>query len=203
MRASCDRLKYRDFLTVALIYDSGDLFPDNWIYVHDPHVRVGRIQNFKNWSPDMVPDASVTCLGLEYFCSHGDDLWAMDDAALIRLATREADAIGISKGAQVVDATVARVRKAYPVYDETYERALADARTVTDRLGNLQLVGRNGMHKYNNQDHSMLTARLAVRNYFGERHDLWAVNADEEYHEEHDMKSLAASQPLVPRRITD
>jgi len=200
-RASTDRLKYRDFLTVALILDHADLFPDNWIYVHDPAVRVGRIQNFKNWSPDMVPDQSRTCLGLEYFCTEGDDLWTMDDGQLIALAAREVESIGISRGARVVDATVARVQRAYPVYDETYECALADARSVTDPIGNLQLVGRNGMHKYNNQDHSMLTARLAVRNYFGERHDLWAVNADEAYHEEQDLKSLAAAQPLVPRRI--
>ena len=202
VQASSDRLRYRDFLTVALIFDRAELFPDNWIYVHDPAVRVGRIQNFKNWSPEMVPDQAQTCLGLEYFCSEGDAMWNRSDQQLIELATHEVASIGISGGACVVDATVARVRKAYPVYDETYERALADARTITDRLANLQLVGRNGMHKYNNQDHSMLTARLAVRNYFGEHHDLWAVNADEEYHEEQDMKALAASQPLVPRRIT-
>ncbi len=203
VRASSDRLKYRDFLTVAMMFDRANLFPDNWIYVHDPSVRVGRIQNFKNWSPDMVPDPAVTCLGLEYFCTEGDDLWTMTDESLVALAACEVDSIGISRGARVVDATVARVPKAYPVYDETYDRALADVRTVTDRLANLQLVGRNGMHKYNNQDHSMLTARLAVRNYFGERHDLWAVNADEEYHEEEDLKALAATQPLVPRRVTD
>ena len=151
----------------------------------------------------MVPDPSLPCLGLEYFCSEGDDLWSMSDADLITLGTREIEAIGISGGARVIDATVMRALKAYPVYDETYERALADARTVTDGFSNLQLVGRNGMHKYNNQDHSMLTARLAVRNLFGEQHDLWAVNADEDYHEEQDMRALAASQPLVPRRITD
>jgi len=125
----------------------------------------------------------------------------MDDAALIALATREADTIGISRGARVVDATVERVRKAYPVYDETYRDALAGVRRWLDRFDNLQLVGRNGMHKYNNQDHSMLTARLAVQNLFGARHDLWAVNADEEYHEEADVRALAASQPLVPHRI--
>jgi protoporphyrinogen oxidase len=201
-RGATERLKYRDFLTVALIFDRAQLFPDTWIYVHDPAVRVGRIQNFKNWSPDMVPDPAVTCLGLEYFCNQGDNLWAMSDQALIDLAAREVAAIGISSGAGVIDATVVRVPKAYPVYDDGYEGALAAARRVTDRLTNLQLVGRNGMHKYNNQDHSMLTARLAVRNYFGERHDLWAVNADEEYHEEQDLKALAATQPLVPRRIT-
>ena len=191
VRASADRLKYRDFLIVALIVDRESLFPDNWIYVHDPSVRVGRIQNFKNWSPDMVPDPSLTCLGLEYFCAEGDDLWRMRDADLIALGTREVDAIGVLQG----------VHKAYPVYDDGFVAALASVREWTARLTNLQLVGRNGMHKYNNQDHSMLTARLAVRNLFGERHDLWAVNADEEYHEEEDLRALAASQPLVPRRI--
>ena len=201
VRAAADRLRYRDFLTVALIVDAPQLFPDNWIYVHDPSVRVGRIQNFKNWSPEMVPDGSVTCLGLEYFCSVGDDLWSQTDEKLIALAAREVEAIGLLNGARVIDATVLRVQKAYPVYDDGFQGALEGVRAWTDRLRNLQLVGRNGMHKYNNQDHSMLTALLAVRNLCGERHDLWAVNADEEYHEEADMRALAASQPLVPRRI--
>jgi protoporphyrinogen oxidase len=201
VRAAADRLRYRDFLTVALIIDAPQLFPDNWIYVHDPSVRVGRIQNFKNWSPEMVPDASVTCLGLEYFCSAGDDLWAQADEQLAALGRRELEAIGLLNGARVVDATVLRVHKAYPVYDDGFQNALEGVRSWTDGLRNLQLVGRNGMHKYNNQDHSMLTALLAVRNLSGERHDLWAVNADEEYHEENDMRALAGSQPLVPRRI--
>jgi protoporphyrinogen oxidase len=195
------RLKYRDFLTVALIVDAPSVFPDNWIYIHDPSVRVGRIQNFKNWSPDMVPDPRLTCLGLEYFCSRGDDLWAMDDADLIALAGREIAAVGLVDPGQIIDATVMRVDKAYPVYDDTYRDALAGIRAWLERFGNLQLVGRNGMHRYNNQDHSMLTARLAVQNLFGARHDLWAVNADEEYHEEADVRALAASQPLVPHRI--
>ncbi|HJZ77629.1 MAG TPA: NAD(P)/FAD-dependent oxidoreductase [Vicinamibacterales bacterium] len=198
--ASC-RLKYRDFLTVALIVDQPAVFPDNWIYVHDPSVRVGRVQNFKNWSPDMVPDARFTCLGLEYFCSRGDDLWRMDDPDLVALATREIAAIGLVAPNRVVDATVMRVHKAYPVYDDGYRDALADVRRWLDRFSNLQLVGRNGMHKYNNQDHSMLTARLAVQNLFGGRHDLWAVNADEAYHEEADARALAGSQPLVPQRV--
>ena len=201
IRAAAARLRYRDFLTVALIVDAAQLFPDNWIYVHDPSVRVGRIQNFKNWSPEMVPDASVTCLGLEYFCSAGDDLWSQSDEELVALAAREVEAIGLLERARVVDATVLRVHKAYPVYDDGFQQALDCVRSWTDRLRNLQLVGRNGMHKYNNQDHSMLTALLAVRNLSGERHDLWAVNADEEYHEENDLRALAASQPLVPRRI--
>ena len=201
IRDAGGRLKYRDFLTVALIVDAPSVFPDNWIYIHDPSVRVGRVQNFKNWSPDMVPDPRLTCLGLEYFCSRGDDLWAMDDADLIALARREIAAIGLVDPGLIIDATVMRVDKAYPVYDDTYRDALAGIRAWLERFVNLQLVGRNGMHRYNNQDHSMLTARLAVQNLFGARHDLWAVNADEEYHEEADVRAVAASQPLVPHRI--
>ncbi|MFI5178348.1 MAG: NAD(P)/FAD-dependent oxidoreductase [Vicinamibacterales bacterium] len=200
VRAAAGRLKYRDFLTVALVVDRAAMFPDNWIYIHDPTVRVGRIQNFKNWSPEMVPDASLTCLGLEYFCSEGDDLWRMDDEALVALGARELEAMGLLGAGRVVDASVLRVFKASPVYDDGYGLALDTIREWTNRLTNLQLVGRNGMHKYNNQDHSMLTAQLAVRNLLGERHDLWAVNADEEYHEEGETRALAASQPLVPRR---
>ena len=202
VRDAGDRLKYRDFMTVALVVDQPDVFPDNWIYIHEPSVRVGRIQNFKNWSPEMVPDARLTCLGLEYFCSAGDDLWTMSDEDVIALAKREVEAIGLVRADRVVDATVLRVWKAYPVYDEGYENALASIRDWLAPLTNLHLVGRNGMHKYNNQDHSMLTARLAVRNLFGEQHDLWAVNADEEYHEEGELKNLAATQPLVPTPVS-
>ena len=202
VRQAGDRLKYRDFLTVALIVDQADVFPDNWIYVHDPSVRVGRVQNFKNWSPEMVPDPALTCLGLEYFCTRGDALLAMDDDALIALAARELEAIGLVARARVVDGTVLRVRKAYPIYDDGYRDAIAEVRAWAERFSNLQLVGRNGMHKYNNQDHSMLTARLAVRNLFGERHDLWTINADEEYHEEADVRAMSSSQPLVPQRVT-
>jgi protoporphyrinogen oxidase len=125
----------------------------------------------------------------------------MDDAALIALATREVEAIGLVRGDRVIDGTVLRVYKAYPVYDDGYHDALAGVRVWVERFSNLQLVGRNGMHKYNNQDHSMLTARLAVQNLFGEHHDLWTINADDEYHEEVELSALAASQPLVPQRI--
>ena len=200
VRDAGGRLKYRDFMTVALIVDDPQLFPDNWIYIHEPSVRVGRIQNFKNWSPDMVPDQRLTCLGLEYFCSTGDELWTMPDADIVALAKREVEAIGIVRADRVIDATVLRVHKAYPVYDEGYGEALARVRSWLAPLSNLHLVGRNGMHKYNNQDHSMLTARLAVRNLFGEQHDLWAINADEEYHEDGQAKDLASTQPLVPQR---
>ncbi len=210
VRAAADSLKYRDFLTVALIVDAPELFPDNWIYVHDPRVKLGRIQNFKNWSPEMVPDPSKTCLGLEYFCFEGDDLWTMSDRDLIALGSRELAQIGLLHGRRVLDGCVVRMPKAYPVYDDTYLHALEIIKKYLLGFANLQVVGRNGMHKYNNQDHSMVTAMLAVQNLLGARHDVWAVNADDEYHEEGtvDMKELAgelaameSTQPEVPRAL--
>ena len=194
-------LKYRDFLTVALMIDQRHVFPDNWIYIHDDSVQVGRIQNYKNWSPDMVPDERFTCLGLEYFCFDSDGLWSTSDADLVALATRELESIGLVKPGLVRDGTVVRAPKAYPVYDEGYQLALGEAREFLAGFENLQLVGRNGMHKYNNQDHSMLTAMLAVRNLFGESHDLWAVNADDEYHEEQSVVR-ATERPGMPTRST-
>jgi len=202
-------LNYRDFLTVALIIDQPEVFPDTWIYIHDPKVQVGRIQNFKNWSPDMVPDASKTCLGLEYFCFEGNDLWNTSDEDLVALASRELDSLGLVPASCVLDGTVVRMPKAYPVYDGTYQRALKIIRGFLKGLDNLQLVGRNGMHKYNNQDHSMLTAMMAVENLLGAGHDLWQVNVDEDYHEEvtqdepertRDARLLASTQPRVPER---
>ena len=181
--AAADRLKYRDFLTVVLIVDVEELFPDNWIYIHSPDVRVGRIQNFKNWSPDMVPDAATTSLGLEYFVHEGDDLWSMPDDDLIALGARETARLGLVEEARVRDGAVVRVRKAYPVYDGDYREALATIRDWISTLDNLQLAGRNGQHRYNNQDHSMLTGILAARNVAGARHDIWSVNVEEEYHE--------------------
>ncbi len=209
VQRAATQLKYRDFLTVALILDAADVFPDNWIYVHDDRVKVGRIQNFKNWSPEMVPDPGKTCLGLEYFCFEGDGLWTRSDEELIELATHELDTIGLTRGHPVIDGAVVRMPKAYPVYDEGYEAALAVVRQYLAGFENLQVIGRNGMHKYNNQDHSMLTAILAVRNFYGEKFDIWAVNADDEYHEEQseraskgpiaDILDAASTQPLVPR----
>ena len=178
------RLAYRDFLTVCLIVDAPALFPDNWIYVHAPEVKVGRIQNFKNWSPDMVPDPGKTSLGLEYFCHEGDALWRMSDGELIRLATEELERIGLTRGARVLDGCVFRVPKAYPVYDEDYRKSLATIRAFVDDLENVQTIGRNGLHRYDNQDHAMVTGLLAARNLtHGEHHDLWEVNTDPEYHE--------------------
>jgi protoporphyrinogen oxidase len=183
--AAAGRLKYRDFLTVCLIVDRPTLFSDNWIYVHEPSVNVGRIQNFKNWSPDMVADPNKTSLGLEYFCNEGDQLWSMPDGKLVELAKRELAAIGLAAPGDVSDGCVFRVPKAYPVYDADYSEALPVLREYVNSLPNLQTVGRNGMHRYNNQDHSMLAAMCAVRNaVLGESHDLWAVNTDMEYHEE-------------------
>jgi len=197
--AAALRLNYRDFLTVALIVDASELFPDNWIYIHDPSLRVGRIQNYKNWSPAMVPDPTLTCVGMEYFCRAGDDLWRMNDDALVDLATRELERIGIAPRGLVREGVVARMPKAYPLYDEGFDAALATIREYLERFGNLQVVGRNGMHRYNNMDHSMLTAMLAVRNLFGERHDLWGVNADDDYHElQSDFTAGAAGDVDVP-----
>ncbi len=177
-------LKYRDFLIVSIILDQADLFPDNWIYIHSPEFKVGRIQNFKNWSPAMVPDASKTCLGMEYFCSEGDDIWGLSDQELIELASQEIMGLGlVNPGTRIEDGTVIRQRKAYPVYDAEYRGHLEVIRNYLERFENLQTVGRNGMHRYNNQDHSMLTGLLAAKNVMGELHDLWNVNTEKSYHE--------------------
>jgi protoporphyrinogen oxidase len=185
VRTAGDGLRYRDFLTVALMIDHAKLFPDNWIYIHSPDVKVGRIQNFNNWSAAMVPDADKsTCLGLEYFCFEGDGLWTSADADLIALATKELRMLGLIGAAAVFDGTVVRMRKAYPTYDGDYRQHLDAVRAHIDRIPNLHCVGRNGMHKYNNQDHSMLTAMMTVWNMQGARHDVWSVNTDFEYHEE-------------------
>lgn len=178
-------LKYRDFLIVSLIIDREDLFPDNWLYIHSPEFKVGRIQNFKNWSPAMVPDQRKTCLGMEYFCSEGDALWELSDIELIDLASREIVELGlIDKPSYIEDGVVIRQYKAYPVYDGEYRQHLKVLQDYLETFENLQTVGRNGMHRYNNQDHSMLTAMLAVRNILGENHDLWDVNTERSYHEE-------------------
>lgn len=190
-------LKYRDFLIVSLIVNRKHLFPDNWIYIHNPEFKVGRIQNFKNWSSAMVPDPSKTCLGMEYFCSQGDPLWEMAESELIELASREAIALGLGvREGDVEDGVVIRQRKAYPVYDAEYRQHLQVIQDYLETFDNLQTVGRNGMHRYNNQDHSMLTAMLAVRNIFGEKHDLWAVNTERSYHEEFTVQKPAPSQPV-------
>jgi protoporphyrinogen oxidase len=178
------KLRYRDFLIVALILDDPDPFPDNWIYVHSPDVKVGRIQNFKAWSPDMVADPATTSIGLEYFCHEGDGLWCSSDDELIERAASELERLGLADHSKIIDSCVVRQPKAYPVYDANYREAVETIRNWLDGLENFQTVGRNGMHRYNNQDHSMLTASLAVRNILGETHDLWNVNLERSYHEE-------------------
>ncbi|HEV8439278.1 MAG TPA: NAD(P)/FAD-dependent oxidoreductase [Methylomirabilota bacterium] len=206
-RHAAASLKYRDFLTVVLILEDRDRFSDNWIYIHEPGVKVGRIQNFKSWSPDMIPDPSLCCYGLEYFCFAGDGLWRAPDQELIELGKSEIDRIGLARAGEVLDGCVVRQAKAYPVYDDQYA---AHVETVRNELSSaypgLHLVGRNGMHKYNNQDHAMMTAMLCVENILaGEQvFDLWAVNQDAEYHESGEVGSrrLVGDSRLVPRRVS-
>ncbi len=193
VRDAAEGLRYRDFLVVALILETENLFPDNWIYIHTPGVRVGRIQNFNNWSAAMVPTAGHTCLGLEYFCFEGDGLWESSDEDLVALAARELEQLGLAPPGLVRDGTVIRMPKAYPIYDAAYREHLDRVREWIDPISNLHTVGRNGMHKYNNQDHSMLTAMMAIWNMQGASHDIWAVNTDFEYHEEQRLES-----PVTP-----
>ncbi|HSM83802.1 MAG TPA: NAD(P)/FAD-dependent oxidoreductase [Nodosilinea sp.] len=182
--AAANGLKYRDFLIVSLIIDQPHLFPDNWLYIHSPEFQVGRIQNFKNWSPAMVPDPTKTCLGLEYFCSAGDSLWTMTDAQLVKLAAQEIVRLNLGvRAGDIEDGCVIRQPKAYPVYDGEYRQHLQVLQRYLEPFENLQTVGRNGMHRYNNQDHSMLTASLAAKNTLGEHHSLWDVNVERSYHE--------------------
>jgi protoporphyrinogen oxidase len=187
-------LKHRAFLQVGLIINQPEAFPDNWIYIHSPEVHVGRIQNFKNWSPQMVPDHTKTSLGMEYFCDEdpNDAIWGKSDAELIELAKREIEQLGLAKAADVVDGVVIRQPKAYPVYDDTYRKHLDVIQRYLQTFENLQTIGRNGMHRYNNQDHSMLTGMLAARNIMGEQHDLWDVNTERSYYEEFTSSELKA-----------
>jgi protoporphyrinogen oxidase len=184
-REAARGLRYRDFLTVALILDGEDLFPDNWIYIHEPDVQVGRIQNYRSWSPWMVPDESKACVGLEYFCFEGDELWTMSDDHLVDLAADELAKLGLADRGKVERGYVVRVPKAYPMYDKDYSERVDSIREWLETVDNLQQVGRNGLHRYNNSDHSMLTAMRAVENLTeGTEHDIWAVNAESVYHEE-------------------
>ncbi len=202
VQASASQLKYRDFLTVCLIVRRKDLFADNWIYIHDPSVKVGRIQNYGNWSPEMVPDAECSSLGLEYFCNEGDDLWTMSDEALIALGKREVASLGLADAADIEDGCVFKVPKSYPVYDSAYREHLEVVRTWVEQFTNLQMVGRNGLHRYNNQDHAMLTGMYAVRNLTEDAsHDLWSVNADQEYLEEVQEDSQKQPATVVKPRV--
>lgn len=178
-------LGYRDFLTVVLILKDKKVFNDNWIYIHDPSVKVGRVQHFKSWSPYMVPDDTMVCYGLEYFCFEGDGLWNSSNEELAALGKKELESIGLAKATDVVDSYVVRQPKAYPVYDQAYQEHVEVIKEGLQQFPGLILVGRNGMHKYNNQDHSMMTAMLAARNIIAGKNifDLWNVNQDAEYHE--------------------
>ena len=197
---AASKLAYRDFLTVVLICRDKDAFTDNWIYIHDPSVQVGRIQNFKSWSPFMVPDPTMACYGLEYFCFEGDGLWASSNEDLIALGKKEIAQIGLTDPSSVLDGYVVRQPKAYPVYDHEYKDHLANIREDLEAYSGLYLIGRNGMHKYNNQDHSMMTAMLAVKNIVAgkELYNLWDVNEDAEYHEGGDR---GAENKLVGRAV--
>lgn len=205
--AAADALKYRDFLTVVLILKDRNLFNDNWIYIHDPSVKVGRIQNYKSWSDEMVPDPAYCCYGLEYFCFEGDGLWTSSEEELIELAKRELQKIGLAAASDVLDGCVVRQRKAYPVYDDSYAENVAIIREeLASKYPGLHLVGRNGMHKYNNQDHAMMTALLTAQNIILGRseYDVWEVNQDAEYLEAGAAGSQSAASGLraVPTRLT-
>jgi protoporphyrinogen oxidase len=201
--AAADDIRYRDFLTVALVIPEDAGFEDNWIYVHSD-VQVGRIQNYGRWSPYMVKDGH-TCLGLEYFVNEGDDLWVSEDDALIELATHELDVLGLVPPEQVQKGYVVRMPKTYPMYDEHYQDNVEVLRRwLEEHTPNVHPVGRNGMHRYNNQDHSMYTAMLTVENIFGAHHDIWSVNVEEEYHEEKSGDSsgrvgTGRDAPVIPR----
>jgi protoporphyrinogen oxidase len=186
VRDAARGLRYREFLTVALVIDSAELFPDNWIYIHQPGVRVLRIQNFRSWSPWMIPNDTDTSIGMEYFCFEGDELWNMADDDLVAMATRELQQLKLAPADKVKFGFVVRVHKAYPIYDVEYAERVATIRRWLETVDNLIQVGRNGLHRYNNSDHSMLTAMRAVDNVLlGTKHDIWAVNAESVYHEEH------------------
>ena len=188
VREAADSLRYRDYLTVVLIVNRDKVFPDNWIYIHTPEVKMGRIQNYKNWSPEMVPDPSKTALGLEYFLWLDDEEWSWSNDRLIDRGIKECTPLGIIERGEVVDGTVVKMEKAYPVYDQNYQKALGVVKNYIQGFENLQTVGRNGLHRYNNQDHSMLTAVYAARNIMGETKDVWNVNTEKEYHEEGEFK---------------
>jgi len=177
------QLRYRDFFTVGLMINKANIFPDNWIYIHSPEVRAGRIQNYKNWSPEMVPDSQTTSLGLEYFCFVTDEIWNREKHELIELGKKEVVQLKFATRDQISDGFVLKSPKTYPIYDEGYQERIEIIKNYLLTIKNLQTMGRNGLHRYNNQDHSMLSAILAVRNILGEKHSTWDINIDDEYHE--------------------
>jgi protoporphyrinogen oxidase len=197
---AANNLRYRDYLTVVLMIKRENIFPDNWIYIHTPEVKLGRVQNYKNWSRDMVPDPSRTSLGLEYFLWENDEEWSWPDERLIALGIRECAQIGLIEPNEVEDSTVVRMKKAYPVYDQNYHLSLAIIREYLESFANFQTIGRNGLHRYNNQDHSMLTGVYAARNICGECHDVWSVNTEPEYHEEEKVETPSNGR-LIPMSV--
>lgn len=200
IREIATKLRYRDFLIVALVLKDRNTFDDQWLYIHEDNVKVGRIQNFKSWSPEMVPDSSMTCYGMEYFCFEKDSLWSMSDDALVELAKQEIEALNLAVRDEIVDGFVIRQPKAYPVYDHEYQQHIDVIRQwLEQNCPNLQVAGRNGMHKYNNQDHSMMTALCAAKNIIADNNtfDAWKVNQDAEYHED----GAASGERFVPLPI--
>jgi protoporphyrinogen oxidase len=213
VRAAAEGLTYRDFMTVALVVPVEYSFPDNWIYIHDPAVKVGRIQNFGSWSPYLVKEGR-TCLGLEFFVNEGDDMWTKSDEDLVEQGKRELQQLGLADASRVEAGYVVRMPKAYPVYDEFYKDNVEVLREwIAEHAPNLMPTGRNGMHKYNNQDHSMMTAILSVDNIFGAHNDVWSVNVEDRYHEVRDDAEAGGSRngeqgtgrdaPVLPRAAID
>lgn len=194
---AADKLAYRDFLIVTLVLDHADPFPDNWIYIHSPNVKVGRIQNFRAWSKEMLPDQNTASIGMEYFCQKGDGLWTMSDEDLRALAAKELEKLGLAAADTVIDAAIIRQPKAYPVYDGQYREALDVIEPWLESLENFQTVGRNGLHRYNNQDHSMLSAMYAARNILGSNYDIWDVNVERSYHEEMEVEKDSNAEAVA------
>ena len=200
----CEKLKYRDFITVALMVKRSHKFDDNWIYIHDPDLRVGRIQNYRSWSSEMMPDADSSCYGLEYFCQANDSLWNLPDEKLKSIAEQELIKLGLAREDELLDGYVIRQPKAYPVYDQEYREHVAQiCKYLNTNFKNIHLVGRNGMHKYNNQDHSMMTALLCSQNIIEnyQKYDVWNINEDAEYIEDGSSKSVSNLR-IVPLRVT-
>jgi protoporphyrinogen oxidase len=212
VREISDGLVYRDFITVGVLCNrlklreaSGEIVKDNWIYIQEPDVLVGRLQIFNNWSPAMVADANKAWIGLEYFCNETDALWKKGDREIIELAKSELASMNMLEHEDVLDATVIRMPKTYPAYFGTYDR-FPELRSWFDGFENLFLIGRNGMHKYNNQDHSMLTAMMAVDNIVANvrsRDNLWALNTEQDYHEQKQefQSTRASEQPAKPQTV--
>ena len=198
VRRAAEQLKYRNLMVILLVVDRPYVFPDHWIYIHDPSVSVGRIANFRNWSSDMVPDQAKTGLALDYFCTEGDALWSRSDSELLTLAGGELEKLRLAPASAVSGGHVVRVPKAYPLFDAEYKSHVAAIREALERIPNLHVAGRNGMHKYNNQDHSMLTGIMAARAISGESVDPWKVNIDAKYIEEEAEPADSARLMPVP-----